>query len=45
MCDEGRVVRIVLEMRSVVERSGDNSDGVEKRRTVVEVCGENSDGD
>ena len=37
MCDEGCVVRIVEEMRRVAERSGDNSDGVEKMRRVVEV--------
>ena len=28
-----------------MERTGDNTDGVEKMRTVVEVRGENRDGD
>ena len=37
MCDEGRVVRIVMEMRRVMVRNCDNSDGVEKMRAVVEV--------
>ena len=37
MCDEGRVVRIVTEMRRVMVRNCDNSDGVEKMRAVVEV--------
>ena len=45
MCDEGRLVRKLEEMRRVVESSGDNSDVFQNMRTVVEVSGENSDGD
>ena len=37
MCDEGRVVRKVVQIRRMMERSGDNSDGAEKMRTVVEL--------
>ena len=44
MCDEGRVVRIVVQIRRAMERSGDNTDEVEKMRTVAEVSGENRHG-
>ena len=36
MCDEGRVVRTVVQIRRMMERSGDNSDGVEKMRAAAE---------
>ena len=36
MCDEGRVVRILMEVIRVMARNGDNSDGVEKMRAAAE---------
>ena len=37
MCDEGRVVRILMEVIRVMARNGDNSDGVEKMRAAEEM--------
>ena len=44
MCDEGRVVRIVVQIRRAMERSAYNTDVVEKMRTVADVRGENRHG-